>query len=202
MIYIYTFYTAVILGDAASHLTAKVTTTTTEQCSFVANILGHNPSIHILQTRLGGTAILPPRPHPLLHPRPLGLLGGPGGPGGLHGLGVALGAPPQLRLPLLGVAREHVLLGRDGGALVDGDAGAGRDDVLDDVALVVRGAPARGDGDHVALADRVVGVVDEVVYGELETLFRGAWNGSEFVCINHVLVFFWGAVPQVSWTQK
>jgi hypothetical protein len=55
--------------------------------------------------------------------------------------------------------------------------------VLDDVALVLGDAPAGGDGDDVALAEGVGGVVDEVVLGVVEELSKkggvvsiiGAW---------------------------
>lgn len=60
--------------------------------------------------------------------------------------------------------------GGDWGAGRDGEAGAGGDDVLDYVALGLGGAPAGADGDDVALAEGVGGVVDEIGFRVVEVL--------------------------------
>lgn len=61
----------------------------------------------------------------------------------------------------------------DGRAFLDRRAG-GRNDVLDHVPLGLGGDEAGHDGDHVASTQRVVGVVDQVLFWVVEVL--GGWK--------------------------
>lgn len=65
-----------------------------------------------------------------------------------------------------------LLFGWDGRAVAKGNARPRRDNMLDDVPLGFGHTPAGCNGNDVAEAERVVGVVDEVRLGIVEELGR------------------------------
>lgn len=94
----------------------------------------------------------------------------------MQGLGILLGlprcSPLHLGLSRLDSSGPALLLGRDRRTLVNGDL-CGRDNVLDNVALVFRSAPAGGNGYDITSAQGVVGVVDKILLGFVEVLRTG-----------------------------
>lgn len=162
-----------------------MTSTSTGSASTRAGISPNNLAQTISSSSGGGgsssssSSILPADPGrkglPNIDGEPLG---GPDGvvDGAAQGAALVLGG--ALGEALLGALGE----GGDGGPLVDADAAVGRDDVLHDVPHVLRLAPRGRDGHHVALPQRVGGVVDELVAGVFEPLCAG---GERLVLTGH-----------------